>query len=41
MTSFSQLDLLMLHLPHLQHGANGGVCPLWVLVGWIEVVRAM
>lgn len=40
-TSFSQLYLLMLHFPHLQNADNGGVCPLWVLLGWIEVVHAM
>lgn len=40
-TSFSQLYLLRLHLPHLQNGDDGGVCPIWVLVGWIEVVHAM
>ena len=33
--------VLMLHFPHLQNADNGGVCPLWVLLGWIEVVHAM
>ena len=38
-TSFSQLYLLILHLSHLQNGDDSGVCPLGVLVGWIEVVH--
>lgn len=38
-TSFSQLYLLILHLPHLQNGDDSGVCPLGVLVGWAEVIR--